>query len=123
MYSSAKIAERIKEEAKSQEIQLKDILSSCDLNKNTLLTMTRGSFPKADSLAKIADYLGCSVDSLLGRDIKREKSPGMEDSMPRDEQERELIRLARQAAPAQKAVALQVLKLAVENERSASRKS
>ena len=72
----------------------------------------------------IADYLGCSVDHLLGRDAEeREKSPGTEDSMPRDEQERELIRLARQADSTQKAIALQVLKLAVEHEKSASHKS
>ena len=25
------------------------------------------SFPQSDSIAKIADYLGCSVDYLLGR--------------------------------------------------------
>ena len=40
-----------------------------------------------------------------------------------DNQERELIRLARQAAPAQREIALRVLKLAVEDERSATRKN
>lgn len=38
-------------------------------------------------------------------------------------QERELIRLARQAAPVQREIALRVLELAVENEQSAMRKN
>ena len=80
--------------------------------------------PSAENLIALADYFGVSVDYLLGRNTEEhEKSPGTEDSMPRDEQERELIRLAHQADPTQKAVALQVLKLAVENERSAMRKN
>lgn len=36
------------------------------LAKNTLNNF-RSSMPKADNLAKIADYLNCSVDYLLGR--------------------------------------------------------
>ena len=32
----------------------------------------RTSMPKADNLAKIADYLDCSVDYLLGRTDKPE---------------------------------------------------
>ena len=65
----------------------------------------------------IADYLGCSVDHLLGRDAEeREKSPGMEDSMLRDEQERELIRIARELDPVQKAWLLRLVETAVERE-------
>ena len=44
------------------------MLKDCELNKNIISTMlSRGSMPKADNLAKIADYLDCSVDYLLGR--------------------------------------------------------
>lgn len=44
------------------------MLEDCDMNKNALYTMqSGGSMPKAENLAKIADYLGCSVDYLLGR--------------------------------------------------------
>ena len=65
----------------------------------------------------IADYLGCSVDHLLGRDAEeRDKSPGMEDSMLRDEQERELIRIARELDPVQKAWLLRLVETAVERE-------
>lgn len=67
MYESAKVAEVIKLVAKSKNIQLKDMLLSLDLNKNTLSNMYNGSMLKGDSLARIADYLDCSVDYLLGR--------------------------------------------------------
>ena len=44
------------------------MLEDCGLNKNAISTMlSRNSMPKADNLAKIADYLNVSVDYLLGR--------------------------------------------------------
>ena len=44
------------------------MLSECTLSKNTLSTMqSGGSLPRLETLAKIADYLGCSVDYLIGR--------------------------------------------------------
>ena len=118
-------ANRIKHLCKSRNITVVSVLNACKIRKNLIYDMEkRNKTPSAEILEQIADYLGCSVDYLLGRNVEEcEKSPGTEDSMPRDEEERELIRLARKAGPAQKAVALQVLKLAVENERSASRKS
>ena len=68
MYISNNTAERIKEIAKSKNISVKDMLESCGLNKNVLSTMvSRGSWLQANNLAKIADYLNCSVDYLLGR--------------------------------------------------------
>lgn len=67
MYESTKIAEAIKGRSKSVGVQLKDMLIELKLNKNTLSSMYNGSMPKCDSLARIADYLDCSVDYLLGR--------------------------------------------------------
>lgn len=68
MYNSQNTAERINQTAKSKNIQQKIMLDECGLNKNVISTMlSRGSMPKADNLARIADYLGCSVDYLLGR--------------------------------------------------------
>jgi hypothetical protein len=44
------------------------MLEDCDMNKNVLSTvLSRGSMPKADNIARIPDYLDCSVDYLLGR--------------------------------------------------------
>ncbi len=68
MYNSTEIAIRIKDVAKSKNIKIKDMLLKCDLNKNALSSMlSGGSMPKSENLAKIADYLDCSVDYLLGR--------------------------------------------------------
>lgn len=62
------IAHVIKELAKAKGISTTKMLEACNLNKNTLSSMqSRGSMLKVDSLAKIADYLDCSVDYLLGR--------------------------------------------------------
>ncbi len=66
MYNSNDIAERIKALAKSKKVTMKVLLSDIGLGYNTM-TLYRTSMPKADNLAKIADYLDCSVDYLLGR--------------------------------------------------------
>ena len=72
MYESGIIAENIKKTAKAKNIQLKDMLLELQLNKNTLSNMYNGSMLRGDSLARIADYLDCSVDYLLGRTDKPE---------------------------------------------------
>ena len=68
MYKTTETVTRIKETAKKKGIKISDMLSQCDLNVNTLSSMNnRGSWLQANSLAKIADCLGVSVDYLLGR--------------------------------------------------------
>ncbi len=68
MYNPQNVADRINNLSKQKNIQQKNMLEECGLNKNVISTMlSRGSMPKADNVAKIADYLDCSVDYLLGR--------------------------------------------------------
>ncbi len=68
MYNAQQVAERIKEQAKFKNILIKNMLDECELNKNALSSMlSRGSWLQANNLARIADYLNCSVDYLLGR--------------------------------------------------------
>lgn len=66
MYNSSNVAERIKSTAKIQNKSVKEVLESVGLGFNTMSNM-KNSMPKADNLARIADYLDCSVDYLLGR--------------------------------------------------------
>ena len=67
MYNPQNVADRINNLSKQKNIQQKNMLEECGLNKNVISTMlSRGSMPKADNVAKIADYLDCSVDYLLG---------------------------------------------------------
>ena len=66
MYNSQNVAEAIKKLSKEKNITLKMLLEDVGLGFNTMSNM-KTSMPKADNLAKIADYLDCSVDYLLGR--------------------------------------------------------
>lgn len=67
MYNSSEIANRIKKLSKERNVTVKKLLEDIGLGFNTMANM-RTSMPKSDSLAKIADYLSCSVDYLLGRE-------------------------------------------------------
>lgn len=67
MYESAELAKTIKKVARAKKILLKDMFEATGLSKHTLSNLNKGSMIGADSLAKIADYLDCSVDYLLGR--------------------------------------------------------
>ena len=66
MYKSSDVAERIKYMAKLRGQTMKVVLEEAGLNFNAMTHM-KTSMPKADNLAKLADYLRCSVDFLLGR--------------------------------------------------------
>lgn len=67
MYNSQNIANRIKQRAKLKGISLKVMLSECSLGINTVSQMSKGNDMLSKNLARIADYLDCSVDYLLGR--------------------------------------------------------
>ncbi len=67
MYNSQKIADRIKLQAKTKKITIKDLLANCELGINAISHLAKGQTMAYISLAKIADYLDCSVDYLLGR--------------------------------------------------------
>ncbi|MGN1224874.1 MAG: helix-turn-helix domain-containing protein, partial [Ruminococcus sp.] len=67
MYNAQDLGERIKSQAREKNILIRDLLTSCDLSINTIIQMTDKKGLSSFSLAKIADYLECSVDYLLGR--------------------------------------------------------
>ena len=65
-YKSNDVAIRIKEILKNRNIKQKEMYNTLGISDRTLDNY-KTSMPKADNLAKIADYLDCSVDYLLGR--------------------------------------------------------
>lgn len=67
MYVTQDIAERIRLQAKKREIKMREMLSQCELGINTISEFAKGKQISCISLAKIADYLDCSTDYLLGR--------------------------------------------------------
>lgn len=78
MYSSYDVAQRINQSLKKKNLSQKDMLETCKLSKNAISSMlSRGSMLRADNLAKIADYLDCSVDFLLGRNKPTKEGTGL----------------------------------------------
>jgi len=67
MYDSQQIASRIKLLVKRKGTTIGKMLAECGLGINTIGKMGRGGDILTLNFAKIADYLDCSVDYLLGR--------------------------------------------------------
>lgn len=68
MYNSQEIANRIKLLSKQQGKSLSEVLTACNLGVNTVAKINKGADILTLNFAKIADYLDCSVDYLLGRE-------------------------------------------------------
>lgn len=67
MYNSIEIAERIRKRTKEQGKSLGEMLLACELGINTISKMAKGTDILTKNFARIADYLDCSVDYLIGR--------------------------------------------------------
>lgn len=67
VYNSQEIANRIRIRTKQQSKTLGQVLTDCSLGKNTVSKIGAGTDILTLNFAKIADYLDCSVDYLLGR--------------------------------------------------------
>ncbi len=91
MYKAQTVVERVQFLIKEQGLTQKDVLKNCDISENALNQMTDKKGISSFSLAKIADYLNCSVDYLLGRskDKFNLKSPSSELT----ENEQEIVRI------------------------------
>lgn len=70
------VFERIQHLAKKQDINLKNLAIKLGFSEN-LIYRWKTSKPKAEDLAKVADYFNVSVDYLLGRE--KPSSPSEED--------------------------------------------
>lgn len=65
---NAYIANRIKSTCKSQNKTITQMLMDCEISKSLIYDMEkRNQSPSCDKITKIADYLGCSIDYLVGR--------------------------------------------------------
>ena len=65
--------ERIKKLAEDQKIGLKDLALKLGFSENYFYNMKNAkSSPSSEILAKVADYFGVTVDSLLGREKDEE---------------------------------------------------
>ena len=66
-YKCTAVAENVRREFDKRGLKPSPTMKKIGLGENTLRNF-QTSMPKADTLAKIADYLDVSVDYLLGRD-------------------------------------------------------
>lgn len=65
------LSSRIKDQCKQKALTVKQLLENCEMNRNTIYDLEkRAVFPSCDKIARVADYLDCSVDYLLGRTDK-----------------------------------------------------
>lgn len=68
MLDTVEIAKKIKSCAKNKGIRLCDMLKDLGMSVNAISNLSAGSGMSYIDFAKIADYLGVSVDMLLGID-------------------------------------------------------
>lgn len=72
MYDLHIIECRIMSIAQAKGLSKNKLLANVNLNKSVFDNMKKGQIPSVDKIHKIADYLDCSVDYLLGRTDKTE---------------------------------------------------
>lgn len=67
MYNPQMVAERLKKLLLDSRITGKQMSSDLGIGVNTLSNIKRGDIKSVETFSLIADYLGCSVDYLIGR--------------------------------------------------------
>lgn len=66
-YNALELAMRISAYAKHRGILTSRMLAACNLGRNTISHLRHEKKCSYETIAKMADYLDCSVDFLLGR--------------------------------------------------------
>lgn len=68
MFSAVQIYQFIETQCALHGISDRKMLSEAGLSKGVMDNMKKGSMPSVDKVAAIADYFGCSIDQLVGRE-------------------------------------------------------
>lgn len=63
-------AQRIKDRCKEKGYTIKEMLEHCEISRNYMYDLKVNRVPLIESVEKIADYLDCSIDYLIGRTDK-----------------------------------------------------
>lgn len=67
-YSIETIIDRIQQACAENDVTVNKMGIESGAGKSAVDNIKKGSMPASDKLAKMADYLNCSVDYLLGRE-------------------------------------------------------
>lgn len=60
-------AQRIKDRCREKGYTIKGMLEHCEISRNYMYDLKVNRVPLIESVEKISDYLGCSIDYLIGR--------------------------------------------------------
>lgn len=101
---SMTINERLKELRIENGLTQKQLADKLGLGQTTIATHEKSHMPQLDSLIAYADYFGCTLDYLAGR----EKAPI---PFALSDHERELLKVFRSMKPKTQEFALENLKL------------
>ena len=70
MFSSVQIYQNIETMRILRGISQRQMLVDCGLSRGVMENMKKGSMPSVDKIALLADYFGCSIDQIVGRETK-----------------------------------------------------
>ena len=71
------ISEKIKSICRQKKIPVAFLLHECNINRNFIYDLTKkGQSPSIEKISAIADYLNCSIDELVGRNINQSINAG-----------------------------------------------
>jgi len=108
--------EKMTEMCRRRHCRPNTVAKAVGLSSATATKWKKGSMPNGDALIKIADYLDCSVDYLLGRAEYEERNkppvPITEDERLSKE-EREFMSLLERMSLEQKTLLLAMLKITI----------
>ena len=68
MFTTMQIYNNIETMRIVRGISQRQFLSDCGLSKSFMDNLKKGSMPSVDKVAAVADYFGCSVDVIIGRE-------------------------------------------------------
>ena len=105
--------ERLLSICNEKNIKPNTVAKALDLSDATATKWKKGATPNGETLTRIADYLGCSVDYLLGRSDAPEKTaPGTPGA---DEIDSVIIEMFSQLNPEDKAIVLDLIERLLSN--------
>lgn len=68
MFSAVQIYQNIETMMLIRGLSIHKTEIECGLSRGTLNNMRKGSSPSIETLGALADYFGCSIDQLVGRE-------------------------------------------------------
>lgn len=68
MFTAMQIYNNIETLRVVRGISQRQMLADCSLSKSFMDNMKKGSMPSVDKIAAIADFFGCSIDEIVGRE-------------------------------------------------------